>query len=218
MESISFFSYIYISLKNESQFRYSNEYRNSTVIKISDKNRFRFWRKRNMYTSMTLKFRETHHHRKRRRNRTSFGKRRNRGGEEERHGNELEVFPTGKWQRWQGEKIMPRSEFMSRRQTNSSHVSPSENTRLGRARAPIYTCTREHLMLSPCRSSRFPAIYKEIASRTNVIFQTFPLHAPPPPPFPSPPSTRFSAAVIYRFVAGSDNRWITKRMYTMTED
>lgn len=174
-----------------------------------------------MYTSMTLKFRETHHHqkRKRRRNRTSFGKRRNRGGEEERHGNELEVFPTGKWQRWQGEKIMPRSEFMSRRQTNSSHVSPSENTRLGRARAPIYTCTREHLMLSPCRSSRFPAIYKEIASRTNVIFQTFPLHAPPPPPpFPSPPSTRFSAAVIYRFVAGSDNRWITKRMYTMIED
>lgn len=77
---------------------------------------------------------------------------------------------------------MPRSEFMSRRQTNSSHVSPSENTRFerARARAPIYyTCTREHLMLSPCRSSRFPAIYKEIASRTNVIFQTFPLHAPP---------------------------------------
>lgn len=99
---------------------------------------------------MTLKFRETHHHqkRKRRRNRTSFGKRRNRGGEEERHGNELEVFPTGKWQRWQGEKIMPRSEFMSRRQTNSSHVSPSENTRLGRARAPIYTCTPNVISLS----------------------------------------------------------------------
>ena len=106
---------------------------------------------------------------------------------ERERGMNLEVFPTGKWQRWQGEKIMPRSEFMSRRQTNSSHVSPSENTRFerARARAPIYyTCTREHLMLSPCRSSRFPAIYKEIASRTNVIFQTFPLHAPPPPPPP----------------------------------
>lgn len=111
----------------------------------------------------------------------TFEKRRNRGGERSREtGMNFEVFPTGKWQRWQGEKIMPRPEFMSRRQTNSSHVSPSENTRFGRVRAPIYTCTREHLMLSPCRSSRFPAIYKEIASRTNVIFQTFPLHAPPP--------------------------------------
>lgn len=139
-----------------------------------------------IYTPMTLKFREISRKKNRKKREEEIELLSKREKERER-GMNLEVFPTGKWQRWQGEKIMPRSEFMSRRQTNSSHVSPSENTRFerARARAPIYyTCTREHLMLSPCRSSRFPAIYKEIASRTNVIFQTFPLHAPPPPPPP----------------------------------
>lgn len=48
---------------------------------------------------------------------------------------------------------MPRSEFMSRRQTNSSHVSPSENTRFERARARadilhVYTRTPNVISLS----------------------------------------------------------------------
>lgn len=62
-------------------------------------------------------------------------------------GMNLSVFLSSKWQRWQGEKIMPRSEFMFRRQTNSSHVSRSrvwKYSRRGR-RASVYTDTRVHV-------------------------------------------------------------------------